>query len=154
MATFSVTGDDVVILDGIGNLQNDLADGDVASITIPNDLANISVGKNGNAIFAKDENGRRADIDVRVLRGSQSDRDLLAIYAATIANFPGLTLMSGQITKKFGDGKGGVSNSYSYFIKGGIMRRAPEMRVNVNGDTEQSVTVYNIACVIDNITVQ
>ena len=34
-----------------------------------------------------------------------------------------------------------------------MIRKAPEMKSNVNGDTEQSVTVYNISGVITDINI-
>ena len=59
MASFSLTGDDQIELNVASNLTNDLADGDSIIVTVPNDLVNMAIGKNGNAIYAKDENGRR-----------------------------------------------------------------------------------------------
>ena len=152
MATFSLTGDDQIILNVANNLTNDLADGDAVVISIPNDLVNIQIGKNGNAIYAKDENGNRFDMEVRVLKGSVSDNDLLTKYLATKANFSGSTFITGQFVKKFGDGNGNV-NSYTYTLGGGMIRKAPEAKANVNGDTEQSVTVFNISGVITDINI-
>lgn len=152
MATFSLTGDDQIDLNVANNLTNDLADGDAVVISIPNDLVNIQIGKNGNAIYAKDENGNRFDMEVRVLKGSVSDNDLLTKYLATKANFSGSTFITGQFVKKFGDGNGNV-NSYTYTLGGAMIRKAPEAKANVNGDTEQSVTVYNISGVITNIAI-
>lgn len=152
MASFSLTGDDQIILNVAPNLTDDLADGDAVSITIPNDLVNIQVGKNGNAIYAKDENGNRFDMEVRVLKGSGSDGDLLTKYLSTKANFSGSTFITGQFVKKFGDGNGTVQ-SYTYTLGGGMIRKAPEAKANVNGDTEQSVTVYSISGVITDINI-
>ena len=58
---YSITGDDQVNLQGldVSDITNDLANGDVASITVPNDLINMALGKNGNAIYALDEEGRK-----------------------------------------------------------------------------------------------
>ena len=152
MATFSLTGDDTIELNVAPNLTNDLADGDAVTLTIPNDLVNIQVGKNGNAIYAKDENGNRFDMELRVLRGVKSDENLLAKYLATRANFSGSTFITGQFVKHFGDGNGNVA-AYTYTIGGAMIRKAPEMKSNVNGDTEQSVTVYNISGVITDINI-
>lgn len=152
MASFSITGDDQIILNVANNLTNDLADGDAVTITIPNDLVNIQVGKNGNAIYAKDENGNRFDMEIRVLKGSGSDNDLLTKYLATKANFSGTTFITGQFVKKLGDGYGNV-NSYTYTLGGAVVRKAPETKTNVNGDVEQSVTVYNISGVITDINI-
>lgn len=152
MATFSLTGDDTISLNVAPNLTNDLADGDAVTITIPNDLVNIQVGKNGNAIYAKDENGNRFDMELRVLRGVASDENLLTKYLATRANFSGSTFITGQFVKHFGDGNGNVK-AYTYTVGGAMIRKAPEMKSNVNGDTEQSVTVYSISGVVTDINI-
>lgn len=152
MASFSLTGDDQIILNVAPNLTDDLADGDAVVVTIPNDLVNIQVGKNGNAIYAKDENGNRFDMEIRVLKGSGSDNDLLTKYLSTRANFSGSTFITGQFVKKFGDGNGTVQ-SYTYTLGGAMIRKAPDAKANVNGDTEQSVTVYNISGVITDINI-
>lgn len=152
MASFSLTGDDQIVLNVANNLTNDLADGDAVVVTVPNDLVNIQVGKNGNAIYAKDENGNRFDMEIRVLRGSGSDNDLLTKYLATKANFSATTFITGQFVKKFGDGNGNV-NSYTYTLGGAVIKKAPEMKTNVNGDVEQSVTVYNLSGVITDINI-
>ena len=152
MASFSLTGDDQIFLNVANNLTNDLADGDAVTITIPNDLVNIQVGKNGNAIYAKDENGNRFDMEIRVLRGSGSDNDLLTKYLSQRANFSGSKFITGQFIKHFGDGDGNVQ-AYTYTVGGAMIRKAPEMKSNVNGDTEQSVTVYSISGVISDINI-
>lgn len=152
MASFSLTGDDQIILNVANRLTQDLADGDAVTVTVPNDLVNIQVGKNGNAIYAKDENGNRFDMEIRVLRGSASDNDLLTKYLSQRANFSGSTFITGQFVKHFGDGNGNVQ-AYTYTIGGAMIKKAPEMKSNVNGDTEQSVTVYNISGVIQDINI-
>ena len=152
MALFSITGDDQIVLDGIPNLTRDLADGDVSSITIPNDLVNIVVGKNGNVIYAKDENGRRFDMDLRVLKGSDSDALLLQRYQNMLGNFAKTTFLTGTFVKKLGDGFGNVQ-SYTYNLSGAVIRKAPEAMSNTAGDTNQSVTIYSISGLIENISI-
>lgn len=152
MATFSLTGDDTISLNVAPNLTNDLADGDAVILTVPNDLVNMNVGKNQNAIYAKDENGSRFEMEIRVLRGTGSDANLLEKYLATRANFSGSTFITGQFVKHFGNGLGSVQ-AYTYTVGGGMIRKAPEMKTNVNGDTEQSVTVYQIIGVISDINI-
>ena len=91
-------------------------------------------------------------MEVRVLKGSGSDDDLLRKYLATKANFSASTFITGQFVKKLGDGSGNVQ-SYTYTLGGAMIRKAPETKANVNGDTEQSVTVYNISGVITDINI-
>lgn len=156
---FSITGDDQIVLNGIGlvaNISDDLADGDVAALTVPNDLINMAVGKNGNAIYAKDESGRKFELELRVLKGSAADNALLSKYNTYLSNFAGLEFITGSITKQLGNGLTGSEKKLQQFVfqlSGGVIRKAPESRTNVNGDTEQSITVYNIMGVIDSISI-
>ena len=152
MAKFSLTGDDTLSLNVAPGITDDLADGDAVDIEIPNDLVNMQVGKNGNAIYAKDENGNRFEMTIRVLRGTGSDAQLLSKYLATRANFSGSTFITGQFVKHFGDGMGNVQ-AYTYTVGGGMIRKAPKQKTNVNGDTEQSVTEYQVIGVITDINI-
>ena len=52
-------------------------------------------------------------------------------------------LISGFIVKNVGDGQGNV-NRVVYACTGGIMRKMPDMVTSGEGNTEQSVAVYNI----------
>lgn len=152
---FSITGDDQLNLQGLDveNITPDLADGDVINLTVPNDLINMALGKNGNGIYALDENGKKFELEVRVLKGTESDAAFVNKYNTYISgNFAGLTLITGTVVKKLGDGNGGVK-TWTFKLAGGVIRKAPESRTNVNGDTEQSVTVYNIMGIIDGLTI-
>ena len=75
---YSITGDDQLNLQGldVSDITNDLADGDVAALTVPNDLINMALGKNGNAIYALDESGKKFELEIRVLKGTKTDEEI------------------------------------------------------------------------------
>lgn len=152
MAQFAITGDDTLNIDGFPNLTNDMADGDTALLELPNDLVNIAVGKNKNAIYAKDENGNQFNLTLRVLKGSSSDAALLDKLKTQNANFASTVLMTGSFVKKLGDGYGNIK-SFSANMAGGILKKFPGTKTNVNGDIDQSVTEYVISGIIQNFSI-
>jgi hypothetical protein len=115
MATQSLTGSDTISIDGIPLI--DLGDGDVGSLTYPNELVGVKTGKNGNSIFALNETGDQADLVLRVLRGSKDDKTLNSRLISMKADFAGFTTLTAQVIKKVGDGKGNVTNDiYDYQV--------------------------------------
>lgn len=138
----SITGNDVIIInDKI--LSDGLADGDISYLTYPNDSATVKTGKNGNSIYALNESGRQADLVLRVIRGSSVDKFLNALFAQQSKSFNEFILMYGEIIKPIGFGDGnGVGDHY--IISGGIFSKGIEVKTNTDGDTEQSVAIYNL----------
>lgn len=139
--SFSLTGSDVVKINN--RIFNDLADGDAATLSFPNDLAVVKTGKNGNAIYAKNETGNQAELTIRVLRGSSDDRYLNNELNAANNDFSGYTLLNGEFIKKIGDGQGNITND-TYLCTGGVPARKVEAKSSAEGDTEQSVSTYVI----------
>ena len=76
--TYRLTGDDTFVL--WGRVLDDLADGSVVQITADNNIANSVVGKNGNIIIAKDEQGKKCSVELRVLKGSKDDQFIMQYY--------------------------------------------------------------------------
>jgi hypothetical protein len=134
MATQSLTGSDTISIDGIPLI--DLGDGDVGSLTYP-------TGKNGNSIFALNETGDQADLVLRVLRGSNDDKTLNSRLVSMKADFASFVTITGQVIKKVGDGKGNVTNDI-YDLSGGVFSKRVETTSNVEGNTDQSLAIYNI----------
>ena len=141
MATQSLTGSDTISIDGIPLI--DLGDGDVGSLTYPNELVGVKTGKNGNSIFALNETGDQADLVLRVLRGSKDDKTLNSRLVSMKADFAGFVTITGQVIKKVGDGKGNVTNDI-YDLSGGVFSKRVETISNVEGNTDQSLAIYNI----------
>lgn len=141
MGAVALTGNDTI------NIQNrvftDLADGNCVELTFPNDIANVKTGKNGNSIYGLNESGKQAEAKVRVLRGSADDKFLNNLLTQQQNNFAGTVLLIGQFIKKIGDGKGNITSD-TYIMSGGVFTKQVEAKSNVEGETEQSISIYTI----------
>ena len=139
--TIALTGNDTIIIDGLPLV--DLANGDVGTLTFPNDITSATTGKNGNSIIALNETGKIAELSIRVLRGSSDDKTLNSKFKTMEADLPSFTLLTGSIVKRIGDGISGVTED-TYALSGGTFSKRVETTSNVEGDIEQGVSVYNI----------
>ncbi len=141
MSTVAMTGDDTLKINN--RILADLADGEVATLTFPNDIAGVKTGKNGNSLFALNETGRQCETKIRIIRGSADDKFLNALMASQRNNFAGFILMIGEFVKRVGDGQGNIAND-TYVMSGGIFVKNVEAKSQVEGDTEQSVAIYSL----------
>lgn len=142
MATVSLTGADTIVLND--RVLNDVADGDVATLEFPNDLANVKTGKGGNSLYAFNETGRQCELKVRVVRASSDDKVLNSLINNMKSDFSAFTLITGNLVKRSGDGAGKVTSD-NYTLSGGIIKKNVNAKSNVEGDTEQSMAEYTIA---------
>lgn len=140
MSIFSLTGDDSIIINDIP--LNDFADGDIGSLSLPNNLFDMQTGKNGNTIFALDESGNNATLTVRVLMSSNDDKRLNGMIPKS-KGFAQSVLATGSVVKQVGDGQGNVSYN-TYLLAGGMVQKKPDVKSNVNGDASQAVVTYDI----------
>lgn len=141
MSAVAMSGADTLSLNNY--VFVDLADGDVATLTFPNNIANVKTGKNGNSIYGLNESGKNAELKIRVLRSSADDKFLNGLLAQQQNNFAGFPLMIGQFVKKIGDGQGNISSD-TYVCSGGVFVKQVEAKSNVEGDTAQSTSEYTI----------
>lgn len=139
MATLSLVGQDTIIIND--RVITGLATGTVGTLTYDNDVANIQIGKDQNAIFAFNAPGTQATFELHIIRGCEDDKFFNGLFAQQIANFVGFTLMTGVIVKKIGDGGGDTIND-SYNLSGGIFARPVDVQSNVEGDIEQGVSIW------------
>lgn len=145
--TYNLTGADTFVL--YDRVFNNLADGDTVTITYPNNSTEAKTGKNGNTIFAQNMSGMNANVTIRVLRGSSDDQFLAGKKATFEQDYAAGELANGSFVKRLGDGSGNVVNDV-YSLKGGAFQRGIDSKENVQGDTDQAVSVYNMifaACV-------
>jgi hypothetical protein len=141
MSSVAMSGDDTAILNN--HVFNDLADGDCIAITFPTEKANLKTGKNGNTIFGLNEGGKQCEMVLRVIRGSQDDKFLNQLSSDQDADFAGFVTMQGEFIKKVGDGAGNRTSD-TYIVSGGVFNKNVEAKSNVEGDTEQSVSIYHL----------
>lgn len=141
MSVVALSGSDTLMINN--RILSDLADGDAAALTFANDIANLKTGKNGNSIYSFNASGKECEVKIRLIRGSADDKFLNNLMAQQQSNFAGIVLMNGEFIKKIGDGAGVISSD-TYIMSGGIFTKMIEAKSNVEGDTEQSVSVYTL----------
>ena len=141
MSSVALSGNDSIIINN--RILSDLADGDVADLTFPNDIAQVKTGKNGNSVYALNESGQQAELKLRVVKGSADDKFLNNLLANQMSNFAGFPLMIGQFIKKIGDGTGTITSDI-YILAGGVFNKQVEGKSNVEGNVDQSVALYQI----------
>ena len=137
----SLTGKDTVSINGI--IFNDLADGDCAVLTFPNDLTNLKTGKNGNTIYAFNYTGRQCQLVLRLIRGNANDKYLNEQLSLYKNDPPSFNFLTGILVKNIGDGSGGVVNDI-YSLTGGVFKKETEVKENAEGDIDQAVSIYTL----------
>ncbi len=141
MATVAMSGSDTFNINN--RILADLADGNCVELTYPNDIANVKTGKNGNSIYGLNESGKQCEVKLRVVRGSSDDKFLNGLLAQQQNNFAGMVLLIGQFIKKIGDGRGNITSD-TYVMSGGVFTKQVEGKNNVEGETEQSLSIYTM----------
>lgn len=141
MASVSLSGSDVIQING--RILNDLADQNPVDLTFPNDIAVVKAAKNGNTIYAFNNMGRLSECKLRVLLGSDDDKFLNSLLQTMINDFSGFILLTGQFSKRVGDGTGVISTDV-YQLSGGVIKKNVEAKTASEGDTDQSVAEYTI----------
>ncbi len=141
MATIALTGSDTIIINNRSLV--DLADGNCVELEFPNNIATVKTGKNGNSIFGLNETGKQGGSKMRIIRGSADDKFLLGLLSQQQENFAGFPLLIGEYIKKLGDGAGNITND-TYIAQGGIFVKLIPAKTNTDGETEQSVSMYEI----------
>jgi hypothetical protein len=137
----SLTGKDTITINS--RILNDLADGDCAALTFPNDLTQLKTGKGGNTLYGFNYTGRQCQLVLRLVRGSSDDKflnQLLSLFKNDPASF---TLMVGTLIKNVGDGSGNITNDI-YTLSGGAFKKETEVKENAEGEVEQSVSIYTL----------
>lgn len=141
MPQVSLSGKDTIQIDG--RVIKDLADGDCGVLEFPDELASVKASKNGNTLYALNESGRKAKMTLRLVRASDDDKFLNSRLAEMKNDFSDFILLQGNVVKRVGNGKGKRSNDI-YMCDGGVFTKQPGAKTNAEGDTEQSVTIYEI----------
>lgn len=137
----ALTGKDTTIIDT--RRLTDFATGDVVLIDAPNNLVELKQGKNGNAIYAYNATGKQVTTTIRVIRGTADDKYLAARMQEYINDPAAFVLISAEFIKRSGDGAGNITNEV-YTMSGGVIQKMPGGKENVEGDTEQAVSIYVI----------
>lgn len=151
MTTYTITGDDTLTLSD--RVFTDFATDDYSAITFDSNLTEIKTGKNQNTIFAKNETGNNATLNLRLIKGSSDDRFMEGIIAADERDYVGSGLINGSFVKRLGDGGGNIVREVATLLGGKIQRKVPT-KGNSSGDTEQGVSVYILIFAIGKVNIQ
>jgi len=141
MASVSLTGADVLKIDD--RLLSNFADGTVANIEFPNNVVEAKKGKDGSAIYAFNSTGFQANVTLRIVLGSPDDKYMNSRFQEYRLDPAAFLLIDGVFTKRSGDGEGNVTNII-YRLNGGVIQQLPNTQSNVEGETEQAVSIWNV----------
>lgn len=141
MSINAITSDDTLTL--FGAVLTDFADGDVSKIEFSEDIGVVKTGKDGNTIFTDKQPGNNATLTLRLMRGSSDDQTLNTQLLSQQSNFSGFTLAQGTFVKRIGDGQGNVVSD-SYTLANGLFTKLPGVSENVEGTTDQAVSIYTL----------
>lgn len=145
-----VTGNDIIEIGlSLASMKTitSFADGDYARITFPNDIMNFTIGKNRNMIAAYNAMGTLAELELRLLRGSNEDAFLQSQFPTFASDNLGFNFIFAKITKKLGasqDTGAMTPIEESYTLSNGIISKAPEIISNVSGSTDQGVVIWQV----------
>lgn len=137
----ALTGEDTTIINN--RPLADLANQDCVNLDFPNEIATLSTGKNGNTVYSVNNEGEHCNVTIRTIRGSSDDKFLNNLKQVQKSNFAGFVLLTGEFIKKVGDGQGNITND-TYLLSGGIFVNEVNAKENVNADTEQSISIYQL----------
>lgn len=141
MSTVRLVGSDTIKIND--RLLADFGHGEIAKLSYETDVVTVKTGKNGNVIYAKNESGNQATLELHLLRGSSDDKYLnnqMALYDKDPTHY---ILMNAELAKIIGDGKGVVTSDV-YILTGGVCSKNVEAVTNVEGDVEQAVSLYTL----------
>ncbi len=141
MASAALSGADTIVINN--QLLSDLAEGNCVELTFPNDIAQVKTGKNGNAVYGFNASGKQCEVKIRLIKGSNDDKFLQNLLSQQDANFASFVLMIGEFIKQIGDGKGNQTLD-TYIMSGGIFTKHIEGKMNVEGEVDQSVSMYTL----------
>jgi hypothetical protein len=139
--TFSLFGKDTITIGG--RLITDFGAGEIGKLSFATDIATVKTGKDANSIYIKNESGNQASLELKVIRGSGDDAFLngkITNYKTDPTTF---VLITAVLVKPFGIGIAGAAlKSDTYQCEGGIPTKQVEVVFNVEGDSEQAISVY------------
>lgn len=142
----SLTGNDTIAVGTRGatlRILVDLADADTGVLEFPNNLVEAKTGKNGNTIYAFNSTGKVVTLTLRIMRGTTDDKYLNGEMNSFLNDPASYVLLDGEVVKRVGDGQGNITNDV-YSLDGGIIQKMPAAKENVEGDTEQAITIWQI----------
>lgn len=122
---------------------SDFADGSVAELSAPNELATVTTGYNGNGLGAHNEPGRQRQLTLRLVKASQDDKrinETFELWKKRDMRFKPLKM---SFTKNITHSDGNVTHDTveCYF---GLPTGVPTQSIDTTGNVEQVVSVYTL----------
>lgn len=122
-------------------ILSDFADGTVAELSAPNELATVTTGYNGNGLGAHNEPGRQRVLTLRLVKASNDDKRLnetIELWKKRDSRFKPIKAV---FTKNVGHSDGNITNDTTecYF---GLPTGVPDVVTDTTGNTDQVVSVY------------
>lgn len=136
-----VAGSDILNING--TIITGHADADAFKLEPQGSIAQYKISKDGNSIVALQYTGILCKLTVRLVRACADDIFLNGLLQAWIGAPNVFALMGAEYIKSTGDGKGNVTNEV-YVLSGGVFETIPGAHSNMDGATDQSVTVYTL----------
>lgn len=141
----SYTSSDVLqITDYQGEfILSDFADGTVAELAAPNELATVTTGYNGNGLGAHNEPGRQRTLTIRLVKASGDDKRLNESYELWKQRDIRFKPLKGVFTKNISHSDGSVTHDTveCYF---GLPTGVPSQSTDTTGNVEQVVSIYTL----------
>ena len=124
-------------------ILSDFADGAVAELSAPNELATVTTGYNGNGLGAHNEPGRQRTLSLRLVKASSDDKRLNETFELWKKRDRRFKPIKASFTKNVGHSDGSLTQDTTkcYF---GLPTGAPVSMTDTTGNTDQSVSVYTI----------
>lgn len=141
MGQTALTGQDTLIING--RIITGLADADAVSLDPDTDIASVKRGKDGNTLYAKNEEGRKVTMTIRLLISCSDSIYLNSLLQQWKQSSSDFVLMTGAYYKRSGDGTGVISTRV-HQLTGGVVKRLPKAMTNVEGNTDQSLAEWQI----------
>lgn len=122
---------------------SDFADGAVAELSAPNEIATVTTGYNGNGLGAHNEPGRQRQLTLRLVKASQDDKRLNESLELWKKRDPRFKPFKMSFTKNITHSDGNVTHDTveCYF---GLPAAVPSTSTDTTGNVEQVVSTYSI----------
>jgi hypothetical protein len=135
------SGSDIIEIDD--RLLTDFADGDVATLTFPNQKITKFSGDEGNTITVENANGTQAQLQLRILQNSRDYQYLKLRMAQQDADIVSMKKLTARFTKVTGNENGKLTKDTISCYGGNFLNNVQFIK-GKNGNVEAAVAVFTI----------
>ncbi len=142
MAINTYIGTDTIIFND--RILTNFADGDVATVTRPNDNFGLLYGYGGNTAVIPNDEGKRVDVTLRILWMSDDYKFLLGIFKEQELDLATASTITANFFGKSKNLDTGLTETENDILTGGIIQRPPDKTYGRNGNIEVAVATFTI----------